>query len=112
MFRLFTRLAIFVLIILPAMAIAVANRHHVELVLDPFAPKNPALSISLPLFVYLFAAVAFGLLLGGIATWLTQGKWRRGTRQQTAEARRWRNEADQLKRQIEAAQHPQLPPAK
>lgn len=111
MLRLLKNLALFFLIIVPAIALAVANRHQVELVLDPFTPQNPALSISLPMFAYLFAALISGLMLGGIATWMNQGKWRRTSRKQTAEAARWRLEADQLKRQMEAETQPKLPSA-
>lgn len=109
MLRLIKALALLFFVILPALAIAVANRHNVELVLDPFSPKEPALAVNLPLYVYLFVAVILGLVLGGMATWMTQGKWRRASRRQTAEANRWRSEADQLKRQIEAAEQPALP---
>lgn len=111
MLRLIKGLALFFIVIVPVIAIAVANRHKVELVLDPFSPQNPAISVSLPLFAYLFAALMIGLLLGGVATWLSQGKWRRSSRKQTAEANRWRLEADQLKRQLEANTQPQLPAA-
>ena len=46
-------------------ALSVANRHSVSLTLDPFHPGNPALSYSAPLFVWLFAALFLGLIVGG-----------------------------------------------
>ena len=90
-------------------ALAVANRHSVELILDPFRPKDPAFSIHLPFFVYLAAAVLIGLLLGGLTTWVGQGKWRKTARRQTRESAEWRSQADRLTRQIEASKHEQLP---
>ncbi|MGI9382281.1 MAG: hypothetical protein ACR2PO_03940 [Methyloligellaceae bacterium] len=89
-------------------AIAVANRHSVRLVLDPFAPENPVLSIELPFFLYLAAAVIAGLMLGGLTTWAGQGKWRKTARRERREAAEWRGQADRLTRQIEASKHPQL----
>lgn len=77
-------------------AIAVANRHTVKLVLDPFRPEAPALSVSLPFYAYLFGALLIGVLAGGAAAWLGQGRWRRTARHRTQEAMRWRAEADRL----------------
>ncbi len=72
-------------IILPAaimlVALAVANRGNVDFTLDPFHPGNPALTFSLPLFVWLFAAMAIGVALGGAATWLKQGRYRKQARE-------------------------------
>jgi hypothetical protein len=42
-------------------ALAVANRAPVAFTIDPFNPGNPGLTLSLPLFVLLFAALALGL---------------------------------------------------
>jgi uncharacterized integral membrane protein len=74
-------------------ALAVANRTFVPFTLDPFNPGNPALTLSLPLFVYLFLALLLGVLIGGAATWMRQGRYRRQARRQTAEARAFREEA-------------------
>ena len=38
-------------------AIAVSNRQPVALILDPFRPDNPALSIELPFYLYLLGAL-------------------------------------------------------
>ena len=80
-------------------AIAVANRKPVPLILDPFKPDAPAIQLDLPLYVYLLGALTVGVMLGGLATWITQGRWRRQSRHNTAEALRWRNEADRLARE-------------
>ncbi len=82
--------------------LAVANRHGVSLVLDPFRPENPLLSIELPFYAYLFSALVLGVVVGGLAVWFGQGRWRRTARQRTQEARRWQSEADRLTREREA----------
>jgi uncharacterized integral membrane protein len=79
--------------------LAVSNRHDVRLVLDPFRPDEPVIALVLPFYVYLFAAVLLGILIGGWATWRAQSRWRRDARRQTAEAQRWRGEADRLMRE-------------
>ena len=86
------------------LCLAVANRHPVKLILDPFNPENPVLSIeTIPFYAYLFAMLILGVILGGFATWLGQGKWRHAADHRTREAIRWRAEAERLTREREAA---------
>jgi len=66
-------------------ALAVANRAPVAFTIDPFNPGNPGLTVSLPLFVYLFAALVLGLIIGSCATWLRQGRYRKLARQRETE---------------------------
>ena len=47
-------------------AIAVSNRQPVALILDPFRPENPALSIELPFYAYLLGALLVGVIIRGI----------------------------------------------
>lgn len=82
--------------------LAVANRHMVTLVLDPFNLENPAISLPLPFYVFLFSALILGVFLGGVATWMTQSKWRQTARRRTQEAIRWQAEADRLSRERDA----------
>jgi hypothetical protein len=82
--------------------LAVANRHPARLVLDPFTPDNPVLAIDLPFYAYLFAMLITGVVLGGCATWFSQGKWRRTAYGRTQEAIRWKSEAERLHREREA----------
>ncbi len=82
--------------------LAVANRHTVRLVLDPFRPEAPVISTELPFYAYLFAALLIGVLAGGTAVWLSQGHWRHTARARTQEARRWHAEADRLARERDA----------
>lgn len=83
-------------------AIALSNRHGVNLVLDPFNPETPALSVTLPFYAYLIGALVVGVILGGLATWLGQSRWRRTARVQGQRAQRFEAEADRLTREREA----------
>lgn len=107
------RFLVVVPVVVVLAALGVANIHDVRLALDPFRPDDPALSIVLPFYVWLLTALIVGVLLGGLATWMTQARWRRSARRQEGEARRWRAEADRLhrerERELEAS--PQLAPA-
>ena len=79
-------------------AFAYANRHFVTVEFDPFASGDvPAFSITAPLFVVLIMTAVFGILAGGIVTWLAQGRYRKATRQNRAEADRFRAEAAALR---------------
>jgi hypothetical protein len=99
------RKLILVLIVLPLgaalVALAVANRKHVLLILDPFGGAEPGLSLEAPLFLFLLGAFAIGLMLGGLATWLGQGKWRKKARAEAREARDWHRQADRLEKELE-----------
>jgi uncharacterized integral membrane protein len=79
--------------------LAVINRHPVRLILDPFRPDDPVISLVGPLYAYLFAALFVGVIIGGTAAWMAQGRWRRVARRRAAEAIRWQAEADRLSRE-------------
>jgi hypothetical protein len=85
------------------LTLAVINRHGVRLVLDPFRPDEPVVSVVLPFYVYLISTLLIGIVIGGMATWLTQAGWRRAARRRGAEAQRWQAEADRLTRERQAA---------
>jgi uncharacterized integral membrane protein len=101
------RRIVWLLVAFPAAAIlvtlAVANRHAVRLVLDPFRPEEPVLWIDLPFYAYLLIALVIGVALGGTATWMTQSRWRRTARRRAQEALRWQAEADRLARERDQA---------
>ena len=67
-------------------ALAVANRGAATFTLDPFNPGNPALTLEIPLFVLLFLALGLGMIVGSLATWVKQGRYRRIARQRSLEA--------------------------
>lgn len=79
-----------VLVVVPIavvlVALAVANRAPAAFTADPFNPGNPALTVQMPLFFMLFGAMALGLVIGSLATWLKQGRYRRLARQRERDA--------------------------
>jgi hypothetical protein len=81
-------------------ALAVVNRKPVMLGLNPF-DANAGYGIEAPLFVFLLGAFALGLVIGGFATWLGQGKWRKTARVEAREASTWRRQADRLEKELE-----------
>ena len=89
-------LAIAVLIPLAVIIVifAVANREIVTISLDPFNAAHPAYALKLPLFVLIFVLVAFGVVVGGVAAWLRQHRWRVRARRAEAEARDLRARLD------------------
>ncbi len=77
---------------------AFANRHIVTVSFDPFVAGDiPAFAITAPLFLILILAIMVGVVAGGAATWLAQGKYRRAARQHRAEAERLRGEVQALR---------------
>lgn len=76
--------------------LSIANRQNVKLILDPFASQETALSISLPFFVYLFAALIVGFIMGGCVSWIKNGKWRKAAKQNNKEAQKWQRKANIL----------------
>ncbi len=85
--------------VLLLVTLAVINRHPVRLVLDPFRPETPVVSLSMPFYYYLFGVLVLGALLGGFVTWVSQGHWRRRARSRAQEAVRWQAEAERLARE-------------
>ena len=94
--------------VIVTVTLSVANRELVRLVLDPFNAQNPALYIDIPLYVLLLGGLTLGVVLGGMATWFTQAKWRRTARARTKESNRWRTEADRLTRERDQQHQSQL----
>lgn len=102
----FLTIAVFIPLAVVLIALAVANRAPVDFTIDPFNPGNPGLTVTLPLFIYLFGALGLGLVVGSVATWIKQGRYRKLARQREVElasvsARRPAAEA--------AGAHPALP---
>jgi uncharacterized integral membrane protein len=79
-------------------AFAVANRQIVTVSLDPFSAEHPAASLTLPLFALVLVLLIIGVLIGGIAAWLRQSKWRRTARRLEREIAGLHIELDGLKR--------------
>jgi uncharacterized integral membrane protein len=79
-------------------AFAVANRQIVTVSLDPFSVEHPAASLTLPLFALVVVLLVLGVLIGGIAAWLRQSKWRRTARRLEREIADLHVEIEALKR--------------
>jgi hypothetical protein len=73
---------------------AVANRGTIAVSFDPFDPAQPAVALRLPMFVLVFILVGLGVLVGGVAAWLRQHRWRARARRAEAEARDLRARLD------------------
>ncbi|MER9799634.1 LapA family protein, partial [Mesorhizobium sp. M0142] len=67
---------------------------------------NPALTLPVPLFIFLVLALAIGMIVGSLATWIKQGRYRKLARQRAAEAENLRLA---VSRAPTAAQGPALP---
>lgn len=110
------RKPILALIVVPLgvvlIALAVVNRAPAVLILDPFGGAEPGFSLQAPFFLFLLGAFAIGLVVGGVASWVNQGKWRRTAREEAREARDWRRQADRLEKELDnvnpAGHQPQL----
>ncbi len=100
-----TRKLINILILAPVaivlIVLSVANRDTVTLALNPFDPSDTLLSLSAPFFVFLFAAVMLGMIIGSLATWFKQGKYRKKARVEAREAVKWHTEADKQRERAE-----------
>lgn len=99
-------LAILVPLGIVLIMLSVANRTAVTLALNPFDPSDTVLSVTLPFFVFLFATLILGMIIGSLATWFKQGKHRKQARVNATEAVKWHTEADREKakaQQIAAA---------
>ncbi len=81
---------------------AVANREIVTVSLDPFDPAQPALSVRMPLFVLIFVFLIAGVVLGGFAAWLRQGRHRRASRALRSDLAGLRREVEILNSRLEA----------
>ena len=87
---------------------SVANRAPVRVSLDPISRDAPALALDLPLFAVILAAIAIGVLIGGFASWLAQGKHRKAARVNRREADKLRSEAQSLRAAVPDSALPAL----
>ena len=91
--------------------LSVANRQTVQMSLDPFNQTDPAIAFSMPFFVFLFGALMAGMVIGSMATWFKQGKYRKSARKEHSEAVKWQDEAESQKKRAEELAvelHPEL----
>jgi hypothetical protein len=87
-----------VLILVPLTVVivmfAVANRQIITVSFDPFDSVQPAFAPKMPLFLLIFVLVGVGVVIGGIAAWLKQHKWRARARRAEADLRALREQLD------------------
>jgi uncharacterized integral membrane protein len=76
MLRKIVAAAILVPLAVLIVAFAVANRQNVTIAFDPFSTQQPD-TVTEPLFVVILAALIAGVVIGGLASWLSHGRWRR-----------------------------------
>ncbi len=83
-----------------AVALSVANREMIQLSFDPLGGAASRWSVAMPLFILLFATLGIGILIGGVATWFGQGKWRRAARAERANAAQLRQDVERLRERV------------
>lgn len=83
-----------------AVSFAVANRHVVRFMLDPISGPSGSLYYEAPMMVLLFAALLVGFVIGALATWSSQGRWRRAARQRADEVSRLKRETERLSQHL------------
>jgi uncharacterized integral membrane protein len=98
MIRKIVRALVLIPLAIILVSLAVANRQVVTVSFDPFDRADPAFSLALPLYVLILALVIAGVILGGVAAWMRQSKWRGRARPAETQARALQHENDQLKR--------------
>jgi len=84
-------------------AFAVANRQIVTVSLDPFNSQHPAASVTLPLFALIIILLIVGVVIGGSASWLRHGRWRRTARRLERDLGELREELESHRRAASAA---------
>jgi uncharacterized membrane protein len=57
--------------------LAMANRHPVTVSFDPFDATDADFTVTVPVWLLGFTILIAGVLLGGFAAWLKQGRHRR-----------------------------------
>ena len=88
---------------------AVANRETVVISFDPLDSAQPAYAARLPLFLLILVLLIIGVIIGGVAAWMRQHKWRRAARQLEAENRRLREQLHAARQQSGVDDRPALP---
>lgn len=99
--RRFLTIFVFIPVAVVVIVLSVANRATVTFSLDPIGAGSTGWSATGPLYVFLFAAVAIGVVIGGVGAWVRQGRWRQAARAERANADRLRREVEQLRDRVE-----------
>src|SRR5262249_10632148 len=99
-----TRRLLKAIVMIPAFAVlvawAIANHQPVTVSFNPFDSADPELAVTVPVYLAGFTVLIAGVVLGGFAAWLMQGKRRRIGRRLAAENVMIRTELADLKGQM------------
>jgi uncharacterized integral membrane protein len=109
MLRKIVSAVILIPLVILIVAFAVANRQAVTVSFDPFSAAHPAWSATVPLFVLIFVLLILGVLIGGVAAWLKQSKWRGATRRLDGQLRELQGEMDEIRRRFGTGEPPGPP---
>ena len=111
-------LSLFILgpIVVLLVALCVVNKERVTVVLDPLGAGGSTLVWHPRVFELSLVLLTLGVIVGGVATWLGQARWRRRARRLARELAAARAEAERLRAQppiasVEAAPRALRPPA-
>ncbi len=103
----FFKILILVPIAVIILAFSFANTQMTSVSFDPFAgPGSSTAFVQAPLFVVLFLTLIVGVIVGGIATWFTQGANRRKARLSREEAEHWQEQVRRMRDQPPVAAAP------
>lgn len=98
---------ILVPIALAIVLFSVANRASVQVSLDPISDA-PQLAYNMPLFAVVLVSIAAGVLIGGLASWIAQGKHRKAARRNRREVEALRSETQSLRAAVPDSALPAL----
>ena len=69
---------------------------------------HPVFAYQIPLFAVVLLALAVGVLIGGFASWIGQGRHRKAARRNRSEAETLRNETQMLRSAVPDSALPAL----
>ena len=104
----FLHYIIVVLVAAVGVGFAVINNRPSGLAFVPFIAQSDTFTYNLPLWLVIFASIGLGVIVGGFAAWLAQGKHRRAARDARAEVKKLRSELDQARVQARSPGAPAL----
>jgi hypothetical protein len=102
--RRFLTLVVVLPLALIVIVLSVANRQSVTFSLDPIGAGATGFAVNAPFYVFLFGALAVGVILGGVGAWIRQGRWRHAARMERANADRLRRDIARLHERVDALQ--------
>lgn len=102
--RRFLTLFVLIPVAVVVVILSVANRGAVTFSLDPIGAGTTGWTVMAPFYIFLFAAIALGIVIGGVATWVRQSRWRQLARSERANADRLRGDVARLRDRLEAVQ--------